>query len=202
MNDTLLLATDRVDSVKKVRQSGFTPAVLNENDTTSTSVQFNSVDLSKVITKHGNKAKVWITLGDKKLFGFVKDIQRDPIVRNITHVSIQIVSLDQDVKMHLPILFHKVDVLEHRLLHLLVVKAEIEVSGKATNMPDSVAADVSEKMAGDTITALDFSLPEGIIVQDSENEIYAVIKVPKDYSIEEDEAEVESVEEPKDDSKD
>ena len=103
MEEIILKTMMRTDSPKKVRKAGFIPGVLNESDTTSTSVQFESAALHKIVAQHGTNAKVWVALGDSKKFGFIKEIQKNPLDRNIAHISIQLVSLDQDVKMQLPI---------------------------------------------------------------------------------------------------
>ena len=185
MEETILKATMRTESPKKAREAGFTPGVLNEHDTTSTSVQFDTPALNKVIAKHGPNAKIWVELGKKKRFGFVKEIQRHPVEGKIIHVAIQLMTKDQEVKMHLPVVFHGRDELEHRMLQVHVYKADMEVVAKATLMPEIVVTDVSKKEAGDSITLADFNLPKDVRVLDAENEIYAVIKAAKEVPAEE-----------------
>jgi large subunit ribosomal protein L25 len=124
-------------------------------------------------------------LGEDKKFGFFKEIQRNPSDRRIIHLSIQLVSVDQEVKIQLPIAYHGREELEHRMLHVQVYKAEVDVTGKAAMMPESVVVDVTGKVAGDTITAGDLNLPAEIKVHDAENEIYAVIKPVKEVLAEE-----------------
>jgi len=185
MEETILKATMRTESPKKVRDAGFTPGVLNEHDTTSTSVQFETPALNKVIAKHGPNAKIWVEMGKKKRFGFIKEVQRHPVEGKVIHVAVQLMTKDQEVKMHLPIAFHGRDELEHRLLQVNIYKPEMEVIAKATLMPDVVVADVSKKEAGDAITIADFNLPAEIRVLDGEHEIYAVIRVAKEIPAEE-----------------
>ncbi len=185
MEETILKATMRTESPKKTREAGFTPGVLNEHDTTSTSVQFDTPSLIKVIAKHGSNAKVWVEMDKKKRFGFVKEVQRHPVEGKIIHVAIQLMSKDQDVKMRLPIAFHGRDELEHRLLQVHVYKADMEVVAKATLMPDMVVTDVSKKGEGDSITLADFNLPKELRVSDAENEIYAMIRAKKEIPVEE-----------------
>lgn len=182
MEEVVLKAVHRTEEVKKVRKAGFTPGVLHEHDATSTSVQFDSGALSKIIARHGHNAKIWVTLDKEKKFGFIKEIQYHPVEGKIIHVAMQIVSKDQEVKMMLPIVFHGRDALEQRRLHLQVVKAEIEVIGKTLLMPDNVAVDVDKKELGDTITAADFKLPKKIKSLDAETEIYAIVKAAKEIA--------------------
>jgi large subunit ribosomal protein L25 len=189
MEEIILKATERTEKPKKVRNAGFVPGVLSSSDTTSIPVQFESIELSKVVAKHGSNAKIWIELGTDKKFGFIREIQRHPTKEKIIHVAIQTVSVDQEVKMHLPISFHGHSELEHKSMQVQVTKPEIEVSGKAALMPEVVVANVAEKEIGDNVTAADFNLPSEIKILDPEDEIYAVIKPVQEKALEEPEEE-------------
>ena len=169
----------RTDSPKKVRLAGMIPGVLNESDLTSTSVQFMGPELNKIVSRHGPNAKLWVDLGTEKKFGFIKEIQKSVLDRKIIHIAIQLVSQDQEVKLELPIVYHGKDELEHKFLQIQVYKAEVEVTGKTVDMPDSITVDVSMKEAGDTITSAELNLPAAIKLHDTANEIYAVIKAAK-----------------------
>lgn len=185
MEKVILKAQMRTDSPKKVRLEGFIPGVLNQSDLTSTSVQFEKTALNKIISLHGSNAKIYVELGKDEKFGFIKEIQKNPLDRKIIHVAIQLVSKDQEIKMHIPIVFHGREELEHRLLLLQVMKSDIEVTGKTANLPDSVIVDVSKMEAGDTVTASLMNLPKEVKVHDADNEIYAVIKLTKEVIEEE-----------------
>lgn len=185
MEEVVLKAEHRTEDVKKVRKAGFIPGVLHEHDATSTSVQFDSGSLNKIVTRHGHNAKIWVTLDKEKKFGFIKEIQYHPVEGKIIHIAMQIVSKDQEVKMLLPIVFHGRDALEVKRLHLQVVKSEIEVVGKTVLMPDSVVVDVDQKELGDTVTAADIKLPKKVKSLDSETEIYAIVKAVKEIAVEE-----------------
>ena len=198
MEEIILKTMLRTDTPKKVRLAGFIPGVLNESDLTSTSVQFVGTELNKIISKHGSNARVWVTIGEDKKFGFIKEVQKSPIDRKIIHIAIQLVSKDQEVKMQLSISYHGREELEHKQLQVQVYKTDIDVSGKALLMPDVLIVDVSKKELGDTITAADLNIPKEIKIHDAENEIYAVIKaikeaVEEEPVVEEGEAPIESV---------
>ena len=152
MENISIKAIARSEKPKKVRNAGFIPGVLNGPGTTSIPVKFDSIALNKIIARHGSNAKLWVALGDEKKFGFIKEVQRHPVEGKVIHISIQLVSKDQNVKMQLPIAFHGQNELESRLLQKQIYKAEIEVEGKPAFMPDEVIADVAKKEVGDNIT--------------------------------------------------
>lgn len=196
MEETILKAMERSEKPNKVRNAGFIPGVLNGPGTASTSVKFETAALSKIIAKHGANARIWVELGAEKKFGFVKEIQKHPVEMKIIHVTIQLVKQDQEVKMQLPITLHGHAELEQRLLQLQVYKSEVEVVGKAALIPDAVIVDVSNKEAGENITAIDIHLSPEIKILDPENEIYAVIRAIQEEIVEEAE-EAEETEEVK-----
>jgi large subunit ribosomal protein L25 len=189
MGVTILKAMERSENPKKVRDAGFIPGVLNGPGTTSTSVQFETTALNKIIIKNGMNAKIWVELGSEKRFGFVKEVQTHPVGRNIIHVAIQMVSKDQEVKMQLPITFHGSDELEQKFLHVHVNKSEVEVFGKTALIPDMLVVDVSKKELEETITAMDFQLPAEIKILDPEHEVYATIKAIREVIAEKTEEE-------------
>ncbi len=185
MDNALLKALPRMESPKIVRNAGFIPGVLNGPGTASTSVKFDAKELNKVIAKNGTNAKIWVELEDAKVFGFVKEIQRHNVERNILHVAIQLVSTDQVIKLQLPISFHGRDELEHRMLQVHVLKSEMEVEGKTALMPDVIVVDVAKKELGESITAIDFHLAPEIKVLDPDHEVYATIKAARALPVEE-----------------
>lgn len=193
MEEIVLKAVPRNGSPKQARRNGFIPGVLNAHDTASSPVQFEAAALSKAIARHGSSAKLWLESGGEKKYGVIKEVQYHPVEGKIIHVSIQLISLEQDIRIQLPIAFHGRDALEHNLLQLLIHKTDVEVEGHADLIPEIVVIDVSKKALGDTITAADFHLPAQVKVLDPVHEIYAVIKEHKKIPVEEAEAKPEAV---------
>jgi len=185
MEETILIATNRDEKPNITRKLGYIPGVLNGPGTASTSVKFQNLALNKIISKHGSNAKIWIELGSEKKFGYIKEIQRNPVEGKVIHVAIQLVAADQEVKMFLPIVFHGHGELKNKLLNLQVYKTDIEVFGVTVFMPDVAVVDVTSKKVGENVTAIDFHLPAEIKIIDAEDEVYAVVKGIREEVVEE-----------------
>ena len=185
MEESVLKATTRSEKPKKVRDTGFIPGVLNGANASATSVQFEGSAMNKVISSHGDNAKIWVELDNTKKFGFIKEVQRFPMDGKLMHITIQLVTEDQEIKMQLPISYYGLEELEKGLLQVQVFKPEVQVFGKAVLMPDVVEVDVAKKALGDNITASDFALPKELKVLDAEDEAYAGIKAMKEVVVEE-----------------
>ena len=155
-------------------------------------MKFEELPLRKILAKHGSNAKVWVKYGEDKKFGFIKEIQRHPVTAKITHIDVQLVSQDHEIKLQLPIAFKGEEKVYRQLLQLQIHKSEIDVFGSMALMPDAVSIDVSEKELGDTITIKDFDLDKKIKITDNEDQIYAAI-IPMKEQVEEEEVTEEAV---------
>lgn len=175
MEENVLKAMARNDTPRRLRRGGMVPGVLN-SPAGATDVQFDAAAVGRILEKHGHNAKIWVALGDRKDYGYIHGLQRHPVDGSLLHVSVQLIVADHDVRMHLPIVWHGRDALTQHTQTLLVHRGEVDVSGKAALMPESLVVDVSHRFPGDHITAADFHLPEGLKCHDAADEIYAVVK--------------------------
>lgn len=194
MEQIVLDVEQRVKKTKKFREEGFVPGVIyGGNSEKSEAIKIQEASLKKILSKHGMNAKLGIQFGDEKKFGFIKEIQRQPVTNKIVHVDLQFVSKDQDVKLQIPIVFKGEEELRARQFQLNVNKQEAEVLGKIDLMPEVIHVDVSQKNAGDTITFKDLNLNKEVKTHDKIDEVYAVVTnliVEKEI---EDEADAEEV---------
>ncbi|MCB2296513.1 50S ribosomal protein L25 [Clostridium tagluense] len=186
MEKVILDAFERIPGNKKFKEDGFIAGVIyGDNIEEAISVKIELMPLKKILGKHGSNAKVWVKYGEDKKFGFIKEIQRHPVTAIINHVDIQVVSLDHEIKLQLPLSFKGEANLIDNLLELNIHKSEIDVFGNMALMPDGVSVDVSDKKLGDTITIKDFDLDAKIKVTDEEDQIYAAIVARKEQVEEE-----------------
>ncbi|MEK6266138.1 MAG: 50S ribosomal protein L25 [Clostridium sp.] len=180
MNPTTLDAFERILTKKKFNEEGFIAGVIyGDKINGAMSVKIELEPLIKILKKHGSNAKVWIKYGEEKKFGFVKAIQRHPVSAKITHIDLQIVSLDHEVKLQLPIYFKGEENLIDNLLELKIYKTEIDAFGTMAVMPDYVTINVADRKLGDSVTIKDFVLDEKIKVTDEEDEVYAAVVARK-----------------------
>jgi len=191
MEKVILNVFERPAQHKKFKEEGFIAGVIyGDSVKEATSVKLELIPLKKILGKHGSNAKVWVKLGEESKFGFIKEIQRDPVTAVITHIDVQLVSKNHEIKLQLPISFKGEENLIDNLLDLKIYKSEIDVFGNMAIMPDKVNIDVSQMKLGDTITIKSFDLDNKIKVTDIEDEVYAAIVQLKEEVVEEEDAEV------------
>jgi large subunit ribosomal protein L25 len=176
MNEIILDATVRKNG--KFKESGFVPGILyGDGVETATAVKFDEKSLNRILNSNGNNAKLWININNSKKFGFVKEVQRKHLTRNVTHVDIQIVSKDHEIKIQIPVNFSGEDVLRSKQLQLQVHKTEVTVFGKMDLMPDAIDIDVSDMKLGDTVTVNNFGLNQLLKTENEDINFASVVNL-------------------------
>lgn len=192
MKEIVLEATERTIQPGKFKESGFVPGVIYGDGVAATSVKFEKLTLKKILSQHGSNAKVWIKYDNSKKFGFIKEVQKHPVSGIVTHIDVQMVSKDHEIKLQIPINFNGEEELKQKQLQLQILKSEINVFGKMSLMPDLINVDVLEKKLGDTITVTDLKLDKQINVSEKEDTIYGTIINLKIQSADEEDTETKT----------
>ena len=158
-----LTAHEKNDVAKNIRRKGFTPGVVyGFGHEEGKPVQFKSSELLATIRKHGTNARVTVEVDGKGEYGAVKEVQLHPVTNEIRHIDIQVFNQSDVVRLTVPIYFTGMDDL---IVHRLVVgtlMSEIEVTGPAIDIPQSVTIDLSDKTAGDVVTVADLGISDDL----------------------------------------
>lgn len=176
MEETILKASDRSLRRGKFREKGYIAGVIyGDKVEAANTVKFESADLLQVLRSHGRNARVTISYNNQNRQGFIKEIQKDPISQQITHVDVQVVSKDQEVKLQVPLVFKGEEELAARQLQLVVYKSEVTILGTMDAVPESITVEVSQLNSGDSITAENFGSDSSLKISEKEDAVFAVI---------------------------
>ena len=179
MSETILRAEKRTENARKVRYEGFVPGVMYGTGVEDgMPVKFGELELNKVLKNQGMSPRMNIMLGDEEKEVLIKEVQRDPVRGNVIHVDLQAIAVDEVIRTTIPVIFTGREEVENRQLLLEVYLFEIEVSGPANIIPDSITIDVRENVAGDTVTMGDISLDSRITSITPPDEVLAVVTMP------------------------
>ena len=189
MEETILKASERTKQRGKFREKGFVAGVIyGEGVQASNPVKFDRAALQQILKSHGSNARVTILFNDNKTLGFIKEVQRDAISQQITHIDVQLVSKDQEVKLQIPVIYRGAEELADRQLQLQVYKYDATVMGRMDLMPDGLYVNVADMNIGDSITVDNFQLDPQLTVSEKEDAVYAVINnLPVEESAEDEE---------------
>lgn len=168
-------------AARTLRSESVIPAVLYRGGS-ATPIKIQKAELSRFIHQtRGEQVMVNLSFPDgESRVAIVKDIQVDPIKRELLHTDFFEVSLTEEVKVTVAVhivgepLGVKRDgaVLEYGL-------GEIEVQCLPDNIPGHVDVDVSPLVAGQSVHVADLKLPAGVKVLTAPKEVIAIVAAPK-----------------------
>lgn len=149
---------------RRIRGAGAIPAVVYGGGKESVAIQVDRKTLVDTMKGHVGENPIFLLkLGDKERHAMVRDLQRDPLTRQVIHIDFQRVLLDQKIRVKVPVELtgtaHGVKV-DQGVLDF--VTREVEIECLPTAIPKHLEYDVTELKVGDHILAKDLELPEGV----------------------------------------
>jgi len=107
---------------------------------------------------------VTLKYGEESQPVIAKDVQFDPVSDQPVHFDLYRVDADQEIKISIPVHFrNEEDCPAFREGGSLeIVRHDVEISAKATNLPEELVVDLTGRHVGDIIRISDLQLPEGV----------------------------------------
>ena len=176
----------------RLRAEGKVPAVVYGAGTEATAVSVEWRELRAVLTTDaGLNALITLDVdGDKKLT-LVKDMQRHPVRRDVTHVDFIVIDRNKPVEVEVPIVLVNT---EGDNLNGLVLDQQLYVlpiSAKPDSIPNEIEVDCGELTLDTPITVGSLTLPAGVEATVDADDAIATASVPQAAPVEGDEAEGE-----------
>lgn len=194
----ILIATERNEKGKAARKKGFIPGIIYGKDIEGKSVNFEKGKLIAFLKEKGEKSKINFKLNGENKQGIIKEVGRDAVTSNIIHIDIQEVTASEEVKWTIPIIFEGREKLKSKDLYIQVYLQEVDVEGKASEIPNNITIDVEKLELGEEIKVKDLNIDSNIKIFNELEDTIARISSSQDTNIgseeETDAREVEIVE--------
>jgi large subunit ribosomal protein L25 len=153
-------------------------------------------DLRRVLTTEaGLNALIDLQVDGQHDLTIVKELQRDPVRRSVTHVDFLRIDRDAPISVEVPIVLigeaHEVEInqgIVEQLLHTL------HITSKPSAIPTQLEADISALEIGRAVRVSDLTLPTGVTTDVDGDEQIAIGSVTRAAIDEEPEAEGEEAE--------
>ncbi|HHW06859.1 MAG TPA: 50S ribosomal protein L25/general stress protein Ctc [Clostridia bacterium] len=150
-------------AVNRLRRQGFVPGILYGEKCGNVPVAIDEKEFRKVELGTGKVFKV-VVAGEQEHSVIVREMQRDPVSRRLTHVDLLEVSMNEPIEVIVPIRIEgeakgeKVGgVLQHGL-------REVEIKCLPKDIPEAITVDISALDIGDSIKVEDLVPPAGVTV--------------------------------------
>ncbi|RCX22501.1 large subunit ribosomal protein L25 [Fontibacillus phaseoli] len=164
-------------SLRLLRQGGRIPAVIYGAQAESLPIHVDAKELAKV-SRTGRSEFFDLRIEGGETFpALIKDIQQRSGV--VVHVDFQKVSKNKPIRVKVPLHLSGTAKGTKAGGILQVQATELEVEGLPDNLPAGIEVDVTELGTGDKLTAADVTLPKGVTLIGSEEELLASIVLPR-----------------------
>lgn len=186
-NDTITLELQKRDVVRKrlsnLRGEGTIPAVIHNHGKDSILVEAEVRLLAKTFAAAGKNQPVQLSVDGKQHLALFKDVDFEPVKRQLRHVVFQAIKQNEAVEAEVPVVFAEGVEIPAEKLSLMVLKQIDSVVVKALpkNLPEELSVDPSNlKEVGDSLSVADIVLPAGVTLVSEPDVQIAIVEMPKD----------------------
>ena len=180
---------------RRLRREGALPGVLYGGGKDSVPIQLDRATMHRLIKEGGENAVFLLKLTGTKdsRHAMVRDLDLDPISRQIRHVDFQRVLLTEKVRVqvHVELVGEAVGVKTDGGV-LDFVTREVGVEALPTDIPTAIEVDVSDLHIGQHLEVGDLQVPEGVEITDEPGRVIAAVaqsRVAASLEVEEEEGE-------------
>ncbi len=168
-------------SSRRLLRDGKVPGVVYGLDQDTLSLAVAWPDLRAALTTEaGLNALITLEVDGHEDLTIVKDLQRDPVRRDVIHVDFLRVSRDAEIEVEVPIVLEghaeEVEREDGTVAHLLFT---LTVKAKPGSIPNELTIDVSEMQLGDSIRVSDLRLPAGVSTEVDPEEVVVNAQVSR-----------------------
>ena len=168
-------------AARKIRQAGNIPAVIYGHGREAQSLMINARETDKLLKSIAiSSTVIELSIDGKSARTLIREVQRHPFKRTITHIDFQELVAGETVSVHCPIVYIGVPEgvrLEGGLLDQIMHQLHIEVDPSA--IPNHIDVDVSSLKVGKSLHVSDLTLPAGIKLLDEPGTTVCIVQVPK-----------------------
>jgi large subunit ribosomal protein L25 len=194
MDLTLTAETGRATGsrpARRLRAEGKVPGVVYGLNRDPVSVVVPWSELRRVLTTEaGMNALIDLEVEGRHDLTIVKDLQRDPVRRTVSHVDFLRIDRDAPISVEVPVVLvgeaHEVEInqgIVEQLMHALLI------TSKPSAIPTQLEADISGLEIGRSVRVSDLTLPAGVTTDVDPDEQIAIGSITRAAQEEEPEGE-------------
>lgn len=163
---------------RRLRRDGVLPMALIAKGGETKKVQADRLD-----TKHLFHDITGVAIFDVAIDGgsptrvIMKDVQRDPVSRKVSHLTVMEINEDDVVKVYVPVVVEGTPAaVAKRSATLMVPMNQLEIKAKVKDLPEQIIVDASNMKQNDKIVVGDLKLGDGVEFLTSDQTVLASTK--------------------------
>jgi large subunit ribosomal protein L25 len=189
MATVTLNATPRAEKGKgvarKLRAAGKVPGVIYGHGREPQPLTVNAREFDRLAERvRITSTVIELAMDGKTARTLIRELQRDPLKRNVLHIDFQELVAGEKVVVSVPLRFTgTADGVKNSGGILEEVIHQIHVRVDPSNIPDHVDVDVTALTIGHSLHVSDLILPAGVEVEDDPEQTVAVVSAPKEEEV-------------------
>jgi large subunit ribosomal protein L25 len=166
-------------AARAARRAGLIPAIVYGHNVAPAAIQLPKPSLHSLLGSGGENVIINMDLGkDESATVMIKEVQIDPVTREILHADFMRVSLEERVTTHVPVsLIGTAPGVSAGGVQEFLLR-EIQVECQVGKIPEHIEIDVSSLQIGDQIRVRDIEPQEGMAISDDLTTIIVTIVTP------------------------
>jgi large subunit ribosomal protein L25 len=180
---------------RRLRRSGFVPAVVYGRGLTPISVSVSRTDLYGALhTGAGLNAVINLEIGGDVYTTVAREVRRDPTRGEVVHLDFLQISLEEEIQAEVAVEFtgEPVGVREGGIVE--TIRNSVVVDALPTAVPPSIPLDISGLTIGQGLTIADLPAIDGVTFVDDPDTTLVIVSAPSIEPIEEEPEEEEGAE--------
>lgn len=163
---------------RRLRRTGVLPMALIAKGGVTQKVQADRVELRTLFSGITGVAIFEVKVDDEKNTRvMMKDVQRDPVSRQVTHMTVMEITDEDIVKVFVPVVVSGTPLaVSKRMATLMVPMNQLEIKAKVKDLPDVIAVDATNMGQNDKIVVGDLNLSDKIEFLNSDATVLASTK--------------------------
>jgi len=164
-------------TARQIRRQGYVPGVVYGSNQNTVPVEVDSKSLVQMIKKYGQSALFEIAMENGIDAVRIKEIQRDPVTRDIIHIDMQRVEANKKIQTEVPLKFEGLQNAGSRGTVIQYQKNTVKVEGYAKDIPSFIQVNVKKVKPGQAFRVCDLEVSEELTIVDNMNDlIFTAIK--------------------------
>lgn len=164
-------------AVNRLRKEGQMPLALLSKDGTTRMLQADRVELRELINGIEGLNIFEVDADGSTTKVILKSVQRDPVSRQVIHVTVQEIKDTDVIKVNIPVRVEGTPLaVTKRSATLMLPMSEIEVQAKVSDLPNEIVIDVSKMSQNDRIIVGDLKAYANVTFTANEEAVLATTK--------------------------